>query len=285
MDARKRRRRVRALLGAAAISVLSLGIWAFWIEPARVVVRELPLRIPRWRPEHRGLRIAVIADLHVGAPHVGLDKLRRVVGETNARRPDLVLVLGDLVIHGVVGGRFVAPEPIAEGLGALRAPHGTVAVLGNHDGWLDRARVRRALERSGIRVLENDVERVEARGAGFWLAGIEDLWTGKPDIPGTLAKVPGGEPILLLSHNPDVFPDVPDRPSLTIAGHTHGGQVDLPVLGRPVVPSRFGQRYAAGHVVEEGRHLFVTTGVGTSILPVRFRVPPEVVILSLEPLP
>jgi predicted MPP superfamily phosphohydrolase len=116
----------------------------------------------------------------------------------------------------------------------------------------------------------------------FWLAGVGDLWTGTPDIEGTLRQVDTDYPVILFTHNPDIFPNVPARVSLTVAGHTHGGQVNLPLLGRPVVPSDFGQRYAYGHVVEGGRHLFVGGGVGTSIIPARFRVPPEIVILTLH---
>ncbi len=116
----------------------------------------------------------------------------------------------------------------------------------------------------------------------MWLIGIADLWTRKPDIPGALQNVNGDDPVILLTHNPDVFPGVPARVALTLAGHTHGGQVCLPLVGRPVVPSKFGQRYAMGHVVEDGRHLFVSGGLGTSIIPVRFRVPPEIVLMTLR---
>ncbi len=122
-------------------------------------------------------------------------------------------------------------------------------------------------------------------GAALWLAGIADLWTRTPDIDKALAMVVDDGPVLMFTHNPDLFPRVPARVALTLAGHPHGGQVDLPLLGRLVVPSEFGARYADGHVVEEGRHLFVSSGVGTSILPVRFRVPPEVVVLTLRPGP
>ena len=111
---------------------------------------------------------------------------------------------------------------------------------------------------------------------------MADLWTRTPDIPGTLKDIPDDDPILLLTHSPDVFPDIPARVSLTLAGHTHGGQVNLPLVGRPIVPSKYGQRYAAGHIIEQGRHLFVSTGVGTSIIPVRFRVPPEIQILTVS---
>jgi predicted MPP superfamily phosphohydrolase len=114
------------------------------------------------------------------------------------------------------------------------------------------------------------------------LVGIRDFW-GPHDARRALAQVTNGDPVLVLTHNPDVFPEIPPRVSLTLAAHTHGGQVSLPLIGRPIVPSVFGQRYASGHVVEGGRHLFVTTGVGTSIIPVRFRVPPEISIVRLTP--
>src|SRR4030095_10957928 len=110
-----------------------------------------------------------------------------------------------------------------------------------------------------------------------------DLWTRRPDVEGTLRKIPlDRNPIIMLTHNPDVFPDIPARVSLTLAGHTHGGQVNLPFVGRPIVTSTFGQRYAIGHITEQGHHLFVSSGLGTSIIPVRFRVPPEIVILTIR---
>jgi predicted MPP superfamily phosphohydrolase len=117
--------------------------------------------------------------------------------------------------------------------------------------------------------------------APLWLGGVSDLWEGVHDVARTLRAVPDTVPVLLLTHNPDIFPTVPARVNLTLAGHTHGGQVRIPLYGPPIVPSRYGRRYAAGHVSENGRHLFVTTGTGTSILPVRFLVPPEIVVLEL----
>ena len=281
---------VAAVLLAALVA---LALWGFWLEPASVTVSRVRLRVPRWHAEHRELKLAVLTDLHVGSPYTGLAKLASVVERTNEERPDAVLLLGDFVIGGpkdeggerggVVGGEFVEPEPIAEALRRLRAPLGVFAVLGNHDCWFDCERVARALEAAGVRVLENRAARVETGGRVFWLAGAADLWTQRPDVDGALRQVETEDPVILLTHNPDIFPRVPARVSLTVAGHTHGGQVNLPLFGRPVVPSKFGQRYAMGHVVEGGRHLFVSGGVGTSIVPVRFRVPPEIVILQLEP--
>jgi len=156
-----------------------------------------------------------------------------------------------------------------------------VAVLGNHDSWFDHDRVRKALEANGVRMIEDTAVELQTEAGHVWFAGISDLWTERHDLRAALAAVTDDSPVVLLTHNPDVFPDVPPRVMLTLAGHTHGGQVLLPIVGRPVTPSRFGQRFAAGHVVEDGRHLYVATGIGTSIFPVRFRVPPAVVILSL----
>jgi predicted MPP superfamily phosphohydrolase len=276
----------RALLGCL-LAGLVLGLWAFVAEPASLRVREYPLAIPGWPAGRAGMRIALLSDLHTGSPYNGTDKLAEVVTRTNAARPDLVLVAGDLVIQDVMGGRFVPPEEIASVLSRLRAPLGVYAVLGNHDRWLDARRVIAALSRVGIPALEDRAVAISRDGRGgppFWLVGISDYWTAPHDVRGALTQVTDDAPVLAFTHNPDLFPQIPSRVSLTLAGHTHGGQVYLPLLGRLVVPSRFGERYAIGHVVENGRHLFVTAGVGTSIVPVRFLVPPEISILRLDPL-
>jgi predicted MPP superfamily phosphohydrolase len=193
-----------------------------------------------------------------------------------------VLLAGDYLINGVKFGSWVDPESIAHELGALRAPLGVVAVLGNHDWWNDGDRVRVAFEKNGIVVLENDAKSFVRGGTKFSIVGLADLLTRRVDIEASIARVPSGEPFLVLVHEPDVFPEIDARASLTMAGHTHGGQVNLPFFGRLVVPSSYGQRYAAGHVAEGGRHLFVTSGVGTSIFPIRFGVPPEVALLELH---
>jgi predicted MPP superfamily phosphohydrolase len=251
-------------------------------EPSSLTVVHRTIAISPWHKEHSGLRIAVMSDLHVGSPYKGLASLKQLVSITNAEQPDLVVLLGDYVIRGVLGGRFVAPEAIANELANLRAPLGVVAVLGNHDWWEDGVRVRHALESRGIRVLENEAVLMEYRQQRFWVAGLADLWTRGNGLASTLSQIHDNEPVLLLMHNPDVFPGIPRRVSLSLAGHTHGGQVNLPIVGRLDVPSKFGSRYAYGLIEESGRKLFVSSGVGTSIVPVRFRVPPEVVILELS---
>ncbi|HEY9282189.1 MAG TPA: metallophosphoesterase [Pyrinomonadaceae bacterium] len=282
---RKKRLALKVFLALLAVAAL-LALWAFVVEPDRLVVREVALGLPRWPAEAGELRLAVVSDLHTGAPHVDAAKLDRVVEEINGLRPDAVLLLGDFVISGVAGGEFVGPEMTAERLKGLRSSHGTFAVLGNHDWWEGGERVWRALEGAGVRVLENDAASFAHAGRQVWLVGLADMWTRKPDVRGSLSKVTDdASPVFVLTHNPDIFTEVPERAALTLAGHTHGGQVRLPLLGRPVVPSGYGQRYAAGHVVEGSRHLYVTTGVGTSIIPVRFRVAPEIVLLRITAAP
>lgn len=274
------RRLFRSSLALATAFAVALALWAFWWEPRRLIARETAVSLSCWTGEP--LRIAIASDLHVGSPYTNVEKLERLVARINAGRPDIIVLLGDFVIQGVVGGRFVPPETIAARLGHLRAPAGVYAVLGNHDWWLDAPRVIAAFERAGIHVIEDSARGLEIDGNRFWLVGISDFMEGAHDVRRALAPVTGHLPAIAITHNPDIFPAVPARVCLTLAGHTHGGQVALPGVGRPIVPSQFGQRYAIGHVHEHGKRLFVTAGVGTSIIPVRFRVPPEVVFLTVQ---
>ena len=267
-------------LGSLLLVILFLGLWAFVIEPNRLSVNEVVISLPNWPSNFEPLRIVLISDLHVGSPYIDAAKLQRIVETANAAQPDLILLAGDFMVTSSQE-QTIEPEIIADGLKHLRARFGVFAVLGNHDWWYNGERVRAALNAVDIRVLENDVARIEHQGKNLWVAGLADAWTRKPDITGTLQKVTDDGPIIVLTHNPDLFTDIPARVSLTLAGHTHGGQVSIPLIGRPQVPSQYGERYAIGHIIEDNRHLFVTPGVGTSILPVRFRVPPEISVLTI----
>lgn len=266
-----------SILGA----ILALGLWAFWWEPASFSIQQYEIQLQKWPSHSEGLRIAVLADLHTGSPFNDLQKLEAIVRSTNFEEPDLILLAGDFVIHGVAGGSFVEPELSAAVLKQLHAPLGVYAVLGNHDWWFDAARVRKALESVEIPVLEDQSRKLTFKSGKFWLVGVSDYWEGPHDLTKALAGVQDTDPVIMFTHNPDIFPEVPSTIVLTIAGHTHGGQVALPVVGRPIVPSKYGERYASGHVVEHDQHLFVTSGIGTSILPIRFRVPPEVSLVSV----
>lgn len=268
------------------VSILTIGlllaVYAFVIEPDRLIVREAAINLPSWPAEFKGLRVAAISDIHAGAPHIKLDKIRQLVEMTNAQQPDLILLAGDFVIKNVIGGSFIQPEILAAELKNLKARNGVFATLGNHDWWYNVTQVQKALEEVGIRVLENQTVKIERNGQHIWLAGFSDAWKGNPNVNETLKQVADDLPIIAFTHNPDIFPGIPTRVALTIAGHTHGGQVALPLIGRMFVPSQFGQRYAAGHIIEDGKHLYVTTGIGTSIIPVRFGVPPEISLLTIN---
>jgi len=224
----------------------------------------------------------VIADLHAGSPYIDEAKIDRIVALTNEAAPDLILLAGDYVIQTVLGGRHIPIETIAEKLRGLSAPHGIFAVLGNHDNWEDGASIARALEAVGIIVLENRAAIIDDAKRAFHIVGISDESTTTPNIHAALIGVQRDMPNICLTHSPDIFPNLPPICALTISGHTHGGQVWLPFVGRLVVPSRYGQRYASGLIVENGKTLFVSTGIGTSILPVRFFVPPEISILNVR---
>src|SRR5437870_6696589 len=276
------KRMVRIALAILLLLILSCGIYAFLIEPNRLVVHQDTIQIDNWPKELSGLRIAMVADIHTGGPFINDKKLRQIVERTNQLNPDLIVLLGDYMSPNSWHSHRVEPEITAAALKDLHAPLGVYSVLGNHDWWYNGARVRRALEQNGIPVLDDDVAEIKWRSGSFWLVGLADLWTRPQHINETIAKTPEGSTIIAMTHNPDIFPSLPRSVPLLLAAHTHGGQVNLPIIGRPIEPSHFGQRYAVGHVFENDHHMFVTTGIGTSIIPVRFRVPPETVVLTLK---
>lgn len=292
------RRQVLTGLGASVLGLgASTGAYAFAIEPRfRLVVTPYSLTPPGWTPGLT-LRVAVIADIHVCEPWMPLDRVAEIVDATNALAPDLVLLLGDYPASRTVAWHKVPLPDLVRLFDGLKSPLGTFAVLGNHDWWDDRAAMvarrgpvesHRLLEARGIPVLDNDARRLTKDGHPFWLAGLGDqepfLPLGDPrslaDIPGTLARVTDDAPVLLMAHEPDIFPKVPRRVSLTLSGHTHGGQIRMFGIS-PALLGSSRERYAYGHVVEDGRHLIVSGGLGVSKVAVRFGVPPEIVLLTL----
>ncbi|MBY6081597.1 metallophosphoesterase [Ruegeria arenilitoris] len=290
-----RRGFIKGLL-AVTLAGLVVSLYGFFIEPAmRLRVRKWKLKRADWTAPP--LRIAVIADLHAGEPFVNQKRIRQVVRRTNALDADLVLLLGDFTASHRMVSKPVAMADITPVLAGLTARHGVFAVLGNHDWWDDTAAQRRgggpnyyadALAASGIPVLSNSAKKLD--DPGIWLAGLEDQlaivegngrYRGLDDLSGTLRQITDDAPVILMAHEPDIFPQVPDRVALTLSGHTHGGQIRL--FGwSPVVPSRFGNRYAYGPVREGGKDLVVSGGIGCSILPVRFGVTPEITLVEIS---
>lgn len=259
-----------------------LGVWSFVVEPNSLVIHKETIKLNPSAAILNGLSIAVLSDIHAGGPFMDEDKLREIVRRTNELNPYCVVVLGDLMVRDNWSNNPIDPEVIAGIFKDLRPEGKVYAVLGNHDWWYDGERVRQALQKNGIKVLENEVAPVVDPDSSLWVAGLADSWTRPQEIEATLARIPQGDTVVALTHNPDVFVKIPSSVALTLAGHTHGGQVNLPFVGRLIVPSAYGQRFAAGHIVEDGKHLFVTTGVGTSVFPIRFRVPPEIVLLTFS---
>jgi len=277
------RKTIRAVLLLTLLTILSCLVWGFFIEPNRLVVHQDTIQIDNWPAELSGLRIALIGDIHTDNRFIDEKKLKKIVELTNAQNPDLVVLLGDYIQGGRDNAAHrVEPEITAAQLKNLKAPLGVYAILGNHDWWYNGEKVRRAFESEGIPILEDEAKALNWHDKSFWLVGLPDLWTRPQHIQQTLAKAPSGATVIALTHNPDLFAELPQNVPLLLAAHTHGGQVNLPLIGTPVVPSRFGPKYTAGHIYENGHHLYVTTGIGTSIMRVRFRVPPEIVILTIN---
>ncbi len=276
------------------------AFYAAFVETGRLDVTRYHLEPANW-PKGLQLKIAAVADVHACEPWMTPDHIQSIVEATNALKADLIVLLGDYVAgHPFVTGH-VDSAGWAASLSGLRAPLGVHAILGNHDWWQDRKAqregrgpidARRALERVSIPVYENDTVRLSKDGHTFWLAGLGDQLAfvpsirrhrgrrrGVDDLSRTLRQVSRHEPVILLAHEPDILPKVPPWVALTLSGHTHGGQLRL--FGwSPVVPSRYGNRFAYGHIREQC-DLIVSGGLGCSIVPARLGVPPEIVLVTL----
>ena len=258
------------MLAAAGAAVAGR---ALWLEPRRVSVTHVELELEGWPEELDGLRVGAVADLHTGSGYVDAARVGRVAARLNAEAPDLIALLGDYVDSAAAKAKGRA-RPVATELGALRAPLGTYAVLGNHDWDVGGRRIAGLLREAGITVLRNDAVELE----GFWLVGLDDPNLSDARVGQAFERVPPGAAALALSHDPDTFRRLPRQATLTLAGHTHGAQVALPLLSRLISPSD----YVAGVLREDGKTMYVSRGVGTTHLPLRFRAPPEIALLTLR---
>lgn len=268
-------RRVILLVAVAAGAVLLFGYWKATSEP---LLRSARIALRDWPAGARPVRAILISDLHVAGPDMPPERLRRIVDRINALRPDLVLVAGDLVSDRRLSTRRYDLREAVAPLAALRARLGVVAVLGNHDHWRNAAAARAALRGAAVMVLDN---RAVALGP-LAIGGLDDDFTGHArvaEVVEALRTLRGAR--LLLSHSPDPFPQVPSAVGLTLAGHTHCGQIVLPWVGAPATMSRYGDRYRCGFIRENGKLLLVTAGVGTSIAPLRIGAPPEIWLLTV----
>ena len=289
------------LLGASgftALTALGTSAYAVGIEPARLDITTYKFTPERW-PKGQKLRICVIADIHACEPWMSARHIRNMALMANSLQPDLTVILGDFYAgHNFVTGPVMA-ENWGESLSVLRAKLGVYAILGNHDMWhgplpdmpADNAEsIRVALKAANIRLLENEALRLVHEDKPFWLLGLADQiayhigrgrFHGLDDLHGTMKQVTDDAPALLLAHEPFIFPRVPQRIALTLCGHTHGGQISLPIIGPALVQYGRSFKHIYGYVKENGREMIISGGLGTSIVPVRLGRPPEILDLHL----
>lgn len=274
---------------ALGVTATGLGGYGVRVENRALGITRLEWPLRGLPASLDGLRVALLADLHAG-PFTPDDYLAKVADAVNGLGPDLVLIPGDFVDRH---GRYF--DNAGAMLGRMRAPLGILGTLGNHDHWEGTDLARRKLEAAGVRLLDNDRVflgpdrrfRQDPGTEGLALAGVGDLWVDRPDLGLALRGIPASMPRLLLSHNPDFAEDPQavrsqERVDLMLSGHTHGGQVRVPLLGTPFLPSRYGQKYASGLVQGPRWPVYVTRGVGVAGSPVRLGVRPEVTLFTLR---
>ena len=292
------RRNFLKWLGRATVGGLVAGTYGVWIEPQYLLRTTVHAFIPPgWTPGLK-LRIVMLADPHLIKPHMSLDRWKRIIEAANHLQPDMHLLMGDyLASHPFNTGRETF-EDAAAAATQLQSPLGTYSVLGNHDWWEDKELQRtqqgvphaqNVFTAAGIPVLDNRAVKIIKNDKHFWLAGTQSMvairkgrrrFESRADVKASHAAITDEAPLIHLAHEPDLFVELPERVSLTLSGHTHGGQVRL--FGySPVVPSQFGNRFAYGHIIEAGRHLVVSGGLGCSLLPIRIGSPPEITVLEL----
>lgn len=264
------------LLWLCAVGLFLLG-WAALIEPAQLKIRQVELVSGKYNGPD--IRIGLVTDLHINSAPVPPSRVKKIVDAMNLQGPDLVIIPGDFISghHSADDHSETFNRGIEDGISYLKdlsAPG--FASLGNHDAWWDSARVAKHLEYAGVEVLDNRA----AIFKGLCLVGLADAWTGKPDR--SVYDGCASAPPIVFTHSPNAWREFRGDSVLALAGHTHGGQVNLPIIGRRVNAISLPKEYSYGFSKIAGVDMFVSAGVGTSRVPIRFRAPPEIVIITLR---
>lgn len=274
---RRRLLLVLAALLAIAAAAFAFGVWNARADP---VIRRETIELGDWPAGAAPVSVAVMSDIHIGSMAMDEARLTRIVAQVNALHPDLVLIAGDFINGYGAQDALEVTDALTAALSRLRAPLGVVAVPGNHDHGTSIVAVRNALTRAGVTVLANRALRLGPLAIG----GVDDDYSRADDLPATMAALDrAGGAALLLTHSPDLATKLPANAPFMIAGHTHCGQVRLPVIGPPILPVRTHHRFLCGLVRDHGHQILVTAGLGTSDVPVRWRAPPDVWLLTLGP--
>lgn len=279
-------RRAVLLAGTTAAAAVCVTGYSGLVERRNFILRAHKLYIPDLPPALQGLRVALLADWHCGPLNRPGDILP-ALQMANDCKPDLILLPGDFIHYS--NTYFDEAAELIQRL-QPRIPHAVFVTWGNHDHWNDLSRGLEVLPQTGCHLLTqrrlviNQRREISDNGSGLWLCGLDDLWEGEPDLRAVLHGIPKEQPRIVLAHNPDTAELQPKgRVDLMVSGHTHGGQVYVPGVGTPIVPSRYGQKYASGFVQAPGYQVYITRGVGVGGVPIRLGVPPEVTLFELHP--
>lgn len=269
--------RFAAAVVLASLVVLAIGYREVTSEP---LVRRASVKVHNWPVDAKPITVLLVSDIHVAGPDMPPDRVRRIAARLNKLRPDLILIAGDLISQKSLASKLYTPREVVESLGAFEAPLGVVAVLGNHDHWAGAPAFRRAFASSKITLIENSAVK---RGP-LVIGGVDDEFTGHADLAATYRAMEAFDgPRVVLTHDADIVPALPSRVAAVLAGHTHCGQIVKPWSGEPLTNvSRYGMQLQCGHLSYSGQPVFLTAGLGTSVVWLRYGAPPDAWLIKFD---